>query len=121
MSTIPEPNTPADFTTVHEFAQQYRVDASVVRSWIKKGHINYVLVGPRHMRRIRKSDILTMVQEGAQNGSTGTEARTTASGTRGDAGGQQEEGARGDAGGAGRPAANTEGKGRSRSAAAGTR
>lgn len=38
--------------TVQEFAERHRVDASVVRGWVKRGQIPYVLEGPRKMRRI---------------------------------------------------------------------
>lgn len=45
-----------DLMTVQAFAEQYRVDQSVVRSWIKNGHIDWVLVGPRKMKRISRSE-----------------------------------------------------------------
>lgn len=36
--------------TVQEYADRHGVDASIVRSWVKGGHIRAVLVGPRMMR-----------------------------------------------------------------------
>ena len=45
-----------DLITVQSFAEKYRVDASVVRSWVKQGLISYELVGPRKM--LRKSELL---------------------------------------------------------------
>jgi hypothetical protein len=50
-----------DLMTVQAFAEQYRVDQSVVRSWIRHGHIDWVLVGPRKMKRIRRSDAVKPV------------------------------------------------------------
>lgn len=47
-----------DLVTVQSFAEQYRVSASVVRGWIKDGHIDYVLVGPRKMRRISRAAVV---------------------------------------------------------------
>jgi len=51
-----------DIITVKEFADKFRVDVSVVRGWVKQGLIDYVLVGPRNMRCVRKSDILKPIQ-----------------------------------------------------------
>lgn len=51
-----------DLITVQEFAEKFRVDASVVRGWVKQGLIDYVLVGPRNIRCVRRSDILKPIQ-----------------------------------------------------------
>lgn len=51
-----------ELMTVEAFAQKYRVDASVVRSWAKHGYINYELVGPRKLRRIRPDSVITPIQ-----------------------------------------------------------
>lgn len=51
-----------DLITVQEFAEKFRVDASVVRGWVKQGLIDYVLVGPRNMRCVRRSDILKPIK-----------------------------------------------------------
>lgn len=51
-----------DLITVQEFAEKFRVDSSIVRSWVKRGLIDYVLVGPRNMRCVRRSDILKPIQ-----------------------------------------------------------
>ena len=48
----------SDLVTVQSFAEKFRVDASVVRGWVKRGLIDYALVGPRNMKRIRRSDLL---------------------------------------------------------------
>lgn len=61
MSIIPDAPVPPlidEFLTVDEFARRWRVEASVVRSWIKNGYIRYTLIGPNKMRRIRKSDVV---------------------------------------------------------------
>lgn len=58
MATAEDP----DIVTVQQFAEQYRVDASVVRGWVRNGYVDYVLVGPRKMRRIRKSDLLAPIE-----------------------------------------------------------
>lgn len=57
MSTIDTEHDP-DLITVHEFATRYRVDESVVRGWAKRGYIDYVLVGPRQMRKVRVSELV---------------------------------------------------------------
>lgn len=36
--------------TVQEFADRYRVDAAVVRGWVKDGRVRGALVGPRMIR-----------------------------------------------------------------------
>lgn len=36
--------------TVQEFAERYRVDAAVVRGWIKEGRVKGTLVGPRMLK-----------------------------------------------------------------------
>lgn len=60
-----------DLITVQDFANNYRVDASVVRSWVKHGFIDYVLDGPRKLRKIRKSELLKPI-EGGTNGQQGS-------------------------------------------------
>lgn len=65
MSVIPEPPpkvVPGDLISISDFAQQYRVDASVVRSWIKMGYIGYMLDGPRKMRKISKAEVLVPIE-----------------------------------------------------------
>lgn len=69
MSSFPDARpVDADLVTVQEFANQYRVDASVVRGWIKLGHIDYVLDGPRKMRKVRKSDLLKPIEPEVPSG-----------------------------------------------------
>ncbi len=60
-TTLKDTNTD-ELMTVEEFARRYRVDASVVRHWAKMGHINYELVGPRKLKRIRPDTILTFIE-----------------------------------------------------------
>jgi hypothetical protein len=50
-----------DLVTVEKFAQMYRVEASMVRAWVRSGHIAYVLVGPRKLRRIRRSEVVVPI------------------------------------------------------------
>lgn len=47
---VPDKNP--DLMTVHEFANAYRVDVSVVRGWVKRNYIGWKLVGPRMMVRV---------------------------------------------------------------------
>lgn len=64
MSSFPEPRPKVldgDLISISDFAQQYRVDASVVRSWIKMGYIGYTLDGPRKMRKISKAEVLVPI------------------------------------------------------------
>lgn len=99
-----------DLVSVQEFADQYRVDASVVRSWVKQGIIEYVLVGPRKMKRIRKSDVVKPFNPGdSNNGNRGPNPKSS--------GGGKETGATGNANGSGGAAAVKEIKGRGRGAA----
>lgn len=50
-----------ELITVQSFALRYRVDASIIRSWIKRGAIPYELVGPRKMR-LKPSAMLRFIQ-----------------------------------------------------------
>lgn len=45
-----------DLITVQHFAEQFGVGTETVREWVKKGYINFVLVGPRKMKMISKSE-----------------------------------------------------------------
>lgn len=54
-----------DIITVQAFAYRFRVDASIVRRWAKQGRIDYVLEGPRKLRRVRVSDIVKLIQAAA--------------------------------------------------------
>lgn len=49
-------NDADDLMDVQTFAERFRVDASVVRSWIRAGLIPFTLKGSRRM--VRRSDIL---------------------------------------------------------------
>lgn len=46
----------SDLMTVDEFAKKWRVDSSVVRWWIKREFIGYMLVGDRLM--VRRSTVI---------------------------------------------------------------
>lgn len=50
-----------EYLTVQDFANRFGVQTSVVRGWVRKGLIRYVLVGPRHIRHVRRSDIVKPV------------------------------------------------------------
>lgn len=53
-------STKEGLITVQEFAERYRVSPETVRLWVKKGNINYELVGTRKM--IRKSEVLKLLE-----------------------------------------------------------
>lgn len=53
----------SDLISVYDFATKWRVSESVVRGWIKKGLIDYVLVGPRKMQCVRESSALRSIQQ----------------------------------------------------------
>lgn len=55
-------NTVGDIVTVQKFAEMFRVDASQVRRWAKEGRIDYVLDGPRKLKRIRVSAVVTVIK-----------------------------------------------------------
>lgn len=50
-----------DLISIHEFANRYRVDVSIVRGWVKRGSIPYTLVGNRKM--LRTGDIPKVVKQ----------------------------------------------------------
>jgi hypothetical protein len=52
-----------DLISVYDFATKWRVSESIVRGWIKKGLIDYVLVGPRKMQCIRESAALKAIDK----------------------------------------------------------
>lgn len=67
-------NKTEDLITVQEFARKYRVDESVVRRWVKMGHIDYVLVGVgRQMKRIRQTDLVKPLLQEGMNGNKAEE------------------------------------------------
>ncbi len=51
-----------ELISIFDFATRYRVDVSVVRGWIKKGTIDYQMVGPRMM--VRASSVVKTVPAG---------------------------------------------------------
>jgi len=50
-----------DLISINDFAAKYRVSEETVRGWIKRGYVDYEMVGPRKM--IRKSQVIKNVEE----------------------------------------------------------
>lgn len=62
MAKQPErPEHPDDRLSTHDVAVRYGVSTETVRRWLRKGSIPYEMVGPSHMRLMRREDVLKHV------------------------------------------------------------
>jgi predicted site-specific integrase-resolvase len=58
------PPTGDDLLTIQEGADRCTVDYETFRRWVVKGVLPHVIIGPFHIKRVRRRDVERLIQQG---------------------------------------------------------